>query len=162
VTDTLKNMLVNSYAALMFQDPATYQYQISFPAAGSSPLYNAGTAAGNVGAFSLTPQFVYVHPQNYATRCINATPDIGAYEECIPAAVENVTEDPFVLYPNPASGSLHLSEVCLKLRMYDLSGKCVLESAQCKDVYFELPSGLYYAVIINSAGRPFVRKILVQ
>ncbi|MCC7031110.1 MAG: T9SS type A sorting domain-containing protein [Chitinophagaceae bacterium] len=162
VIDTMKNMIVNSYAALMFQDAANYQYQISFPTYGSSPLFNQGMAPGSVGSFSLSPQSVSVHPQNFASRCTNASFDIGAYEECVPAAVSSTETDYFLIYPNPARGSFYLSETCVKLKLFDLSGKCVFETDQKQYIQVNLPAGLYQAVITNKEGRQSVKRMAIQ
>ncbi len=159
--DTQKNYLVNSYAALMFQNPATYQYQISFPTYGSSPLFNTGTQAGMLGTYSLTADKIYVHPQNYAARCVNAAIDIGAYEECMPAAVEDIESALLTIYPNPAHNVLLISAPYHHLCISDLFGKTLLQSS-AEEIPLSLPRGLYLVHIYLKNGKRDQHKLLID
>lgn len=161
VVDTMNNFIGNSYATLMFQNPLTYQYQISFPAYGSSPLFNAGTNAGNAGTFSLMPQSMYVHPQNFSPRCTNDSLDIGAYEECAPLTITGQTAGELTIYPNPALSSLFISEAYQKLKIFDLSGKCILESSS-QQITLNLSPGLYQVLITDLQGNFISKKLSVE
>lgn len=161
VMDTMSNYINNTYTGLMFQDAANYQYQISFPVYGSSPLFNTGSNAGNAGSFSLLAKYIYVHPQDYATRCTNAAIDMGAYEECMPASVPLLNEQTITLYPNPASHSLYISQPFQFVKMYDVCGRNVLES-KSHPIYFNLPAGIYHVVVTDTQGRNNLSKIVVE
>jgi hypothetical protein len=57
-------------------DIANYDYRIT----ATSPARDAGTPAGSVGGFDLTPRFHYVHRQTREERPDDGSIDIGAYE----------------------------------------------------------------------------------
>ncbi len=161
VTDTMNNSINPSVATLQFQNAANYQYQISFPAYGSSPLFNAGANAGVVGSFSLLASKIYAHPQNFSPRCTNAAIDIGAYEECIPNAVDEMEENAFLLYPNPAHDHLYISLPVRSVKMFDISGRKVAET-ESQNLRFNVPSGIYLLQIENELGAGLQRKIRVD
>lgn len=161
VMDTMNNYITNSYSGLMFQNAANYQYQISFPTFGSSPLFNAGANAGMAGNFSLNATSIYVHPQNFASRCSNAAIDIGAYEECVPNIIADPMDTQVLIFPNPAHDYLSISVPIESLRMFDLFGRMVLIS-HSQNTYFNLAAGTYIVVVKSKNGQELHQKIIVE
>ncbi len=78
VTNQVSAVLENNLVATnpLFVAPASYDYRLL----AGSPAINAGIAPGSVGAVSLVPIDVYVHPALGAPRPVAGAIDIGAYE----------------------------------------------------------------------------------
>ncbi len=72
-TQTTNWSTSNAYLA----DASTYYYALTSSSTGA---IDAGSAAGSVNGFSLTPVYQYVHPCMSETRPTRGTLDIGAYE----------------------------------------------------------------------------------
>jgi hypothetical protein len=161
VLDTLNNSINATTANLHFQNAANYQYQISFPTYGSSPLFNAGVNPGMVGTYSLLADQIYVHPQNFSSRCVNAAIDIGAYEECIPNLVTEQQKQVVTIYPNPAHDYLLVSLPVQSVKMYDLSGR-MLASSTAQQLYFDVAAGIYNLQIIDKEGHIMHQKVQVR
>ncbi|MBK9480829.1 MAG: T9SS type A sorting domain-containing protein [Bacteroidetes bacterium] len=161
VVDTMHNLINANINTLQFQNAANYQYQISFPAYGTSPLFNTGINAGMAGSYSLLADKIYVHPQNFASRCSNASIDIGAYEECAPNIISQTSETDGQIYPNPTHDMLYSTLPVSTLKMFDMMGKQVAETNNLP-LSFHLPSGIYLLQIEDKKGDFFYQKIQVD
>lgn len=161
VLDTMKNVINSVVADMKFQNAANYQYQISFPTYGSSPLFNAGVNPGMVGAYSLVANQIYVHPQNFSSRCTNAAFDIGAYEECVPNFITEPEAPVINIYPNPTNHYLIVTLPVQSIRMYDLWGRLVASSIS-QQLFFDVANGVYDLQIIDEEGHIIHKKIQVQ
>ncbi|MCB0793310.1 MAG: T9SS type A sorting domain-containing protein [Flavobacteriales bacterium] len=106
-TDTVSN-LRGTITAMVFQDPATYNYHLS----PSSPALSAGFPAGLAqNGYPLVAWEEYVHPTSSTVRCQHATLDVGAFEGCTTGIGYESEKEPLSIWPVPSDGLLFVHGV---------------------------------------------------
>lgn len=88
------------------------------------------------------------------------------------AGVNDLTKSPFAVYPNPAKDVVSIRKpdngnAAALARIYDVSGKLLLEK-QLQDLETNtiatttLPSGFYMMNIVDSAGKSYSHKLMIE
>ncbi len=91
------NIIDTSIDDMLFLDEDNYDYRLSADA----PAIDGGTDMGMVNGYSLTPEYVYVHPTNSDNRDNNGLVDAGAYELATLSSNTNLSNKQLNVYPNP-------------------------------------------------------------
>ncbi|MFV0564295.1 MAG: T9SS type A sorting domain-containing protein [Flavobacteriaceae bacterium] len=138
---------------LGFVDELNYDYRLTE----NSPAVNYGTALNPVNGFSLTPDFMYEHPNNNSTRTtINGTIDAGAYEYNPSLSVSGLVENTALLYPNPTHNKLTIDIDATNIgtiSVFSALGQFLESSTNTNTIDLSnKPSGVYLVTIKTKNG----------
>lgn len=161
VTELTNNLVDSSIINVNFKDELNYEYDLNL----NSPAINTGSALFSVNGYSLTPEFVYVHPTNSKVRTTtNNIIDVGAYEYQETLSNEDILNTNFLIYPNPVSEVLNIriqASQINKILIFDALGKMVSTSSNSNLVDLSsLSNGLYFIKINTNNRKTTVRKII--
>lgn len=126
----------------------------------------AGSPAIDAGDNSKIPELVTTDLLGNA-RIHNGTVDLGAYEYgSVPLSTHNlvVNESEFKIYPNPVSNSLFVNSTSdiVRVGVYNILGKKVLETTAKKIDVHSLASGVYILKLENKSGKIVKKKFIKQ
>ena len=79
------------------------------------------------------------------------------------AVVENKQQvNNIKVYPNPANSTLFIEGGCIRFKLYDITGKLVLQKDNCKQLDIsDIQRGLYYYNIITNKGTS-IQKLIIN
>ena len=159
-TTMTNNLIETNIGNLHFADEENYDYRLK----SNSPAIDFGTTIDDVIGYSLTPEFVYIHPQSSMQRStVNGTIDAGAYEYGDLVATENILFPEISVYPNPTRGLVYIDHGKNRIEniiIYDQTGRAVPKKINA-DIFdlSPLPFGLYFLKIEIKNQPPVVRCI---
>ena len=80
------------------------------------------------------------------------------------AVIEKPQNNTFSILPNPVNAILHLqtAEELSQVKIYNLNGQCVLQSAQTDIDVSALPQGMYILRTETTSGTPLQAKFIKQ
>lgn len=97
------------------------------------------------------------------SRVFNTNVDMGAYEFGSTTLSNNVVlsdTDTLMVYPNPVSDVLYITEKVKSLQLYNSNGQLVVQTREQQLNVNPLPAGIYVAKIITFNGRIISKKII--
>lgn len=159
-TTTEQTNYANSNIVEMgFLDESNYDYQLTT----NSPVIDFGSVQGSANGYSLTPDFVYIHPTSSATRTIVSTIDAGAYEfESL--YVNDTPNNRLLLYPNPTQGlaTVNLESATIKkVTVFNATGQVVFSKTSTNKVDLtNFLSGIYHVQFELNNGKQLTRSLV--
>lgn len=121
----------------------------------SSPAIDSGNNGLLVSGMSLD--------LNRNNRIVGATVDMGAFEyDAALSSTDFSTTKAFSIYPNPTNGDVYIQsdEEVVKVILYSLDGRMLLETQNTFLQIHDLPSGLYIVSLENNVGKKSIQKIV--
>lgn len=129
--------------------------------------WNPGSLSGTSVAVSPTINTTYTVVGSNAAGCTN-TKTVAVTVSACTGIQEQVNQNSFILYPNPAKASVNVklsNNTSASIQIMDVTGKFVTDKTEMKDEInintSELKSGLYF-VIISSEGKTSTSKLIID
>lgn len=161
-TITNNNLIEPNIADIQFMDEQNYNYDIN----PSSLAMDYGVAIDAVNGYSLTPDFVYLHPLSFFSRpTVNQVIDAGAYEYSEYVNVSSITPTEVAIYPNPATNKLFIdleTNEIEDITIYNSLGQFILKETSNTIDLSSLNTGIYPIVIKKKNGEVIIDKIIKQ
>ncbi len=160
LTVNLNNLIINNIDSVYFSNEQEYDYRLSI----LSPAINGGIGLADVSGHSITPNEVYLHPQNHEPRILENEIDIGAYEFNTNISIQNLTTD-FKIFPNPTRDKIFIKNKLLlfeSFKIFNTKGQLVLSGLMHGRGEIDtstLNDGLYHLEIKTTNTRVYSRFI---
>ena len=152
------NVINEDLTLFNFTDEETYDYTINE----GSIAVNGGVEKEPINGYNLTPDKIYIHPKNYATRNNDTNIDAGAYEKLIPSITYENQQKRVQVFPNPSINEIRIEseESINQISIYDLRGQIILNTSnKVIDISFVNPQMMIVEITLQN-GNIIYKKII--